>query len=375
MDRPIKRLKAATYDAEDDEDELGLEPAEFAARQDPGYQLEKGRAMAAYKLKSSLEDIFKKYEKDFTGIGDEIDLRTGDIVIDNGHLHSMRDAQDTGERDRSQSEGAEDEDDANTSEEEDRILLGASSARKGPFNVLSRPKTPSQLGSWPRLTSLMGGGLGSRLPAMSALRFPFMGPTSLSLGSFRADIVDPAWSVPELPVAGFTFPPNHAAGGARSHYVNTKRATRQPLRGPEDEVAEDDDILLGVGRTDLQTKPGDRSGSRGALPEETRTTFEIVLKRTHNTATVDAPQPVETAARNVVDPSYAFSDEEEAMSDSAEEEITVAERIRVTEPSSITLRKTQPGRLNTTYASHGQTPYITQAMRYSFYRFSHTGRN
>jgi hypothetical protein len=36
------------------------------------------------KLKSTFEAIFEKYGKDFTGVGDEIDLRTGEIIVDNG---------------------------------------------------------------------------------------------------------------------------------------------------------------------------------------------------------------------------------------------------------------------------------------------------
>lgn len=47
-------------------------------------------------LKSRLELIFKKYSHDFTGVGDEIDLVRGDIVVDNGHLEGMENETDTG---------------------------------------------------------------------------------------------------------------------------------------------------------------------------------------------------------------------------------------------------------------------------------------
>ncbi|KAK5056211.1 hypothetical protein LTR84_012764 [Exophiala bonariae] len=47
-------------------------------------------------LKSRFESIFEKYSKDFTGIGDEIDLETGEIIVDNGHLHSITTETDTG---------------------------------------------------------------------------------------------------------------------------------------------------------------------------------------------------------------------------------------------------------------------------------------
>ena len=42
------------------------------------------------KFKSRLEEIFEKYDKDFTGVGDEIDIRTGKIVVNNGHLSKLR---------------------------------------------------------------------------------------------------------------------------------------------------------------------------------------------------------------------------------------------------------------------------------------------
>lgn len=48
------------------------------------------------RLKSRFEHIFAKYEKDFTGIGDEIDLDSGEVVVNNGHLQSMRHEVDPG---------------------------------------------------------------------------------------------------------------------------------------------------------------------------------------------------------------------------------------------------------------------------------------
>lgn len=47
-------------------------------------------------LKSRFESIFEKYSKDFSGIGDEVDLMSGEIIVDNGHLHSIRAETDTG---------------------------------------------------------------------------------------------------------------------------------------------------------------------------------------------------------------------------------------------------------------------------------------
>jgi len=52
-------------------------------------ELDTARQQNDSMLKSRFESIFAKYERDFTGVGDEIDLATGEIVVDNGHLASM----------------------------------------------------------------------------------------------------------------------------------------------------------------------------------------------------------------------------------------------------------------------------------------------
>ncbi|KAL1896718.1 hypothetical protein Cpir12675_002666 [Ceratocystis pirilliformis] len=83
--------------SENEEDELMYEPETASELRDPGTKLAKARDHAAMRLKSTFEHIFEKYERDFTGIGDEIDLRTGEIVVDNGHLTSMRHERDTGD--------------------------------------------------------------------------------------------------------------------------------------------------------------------------------------------------------------------------------------------------------------------------------------
>ena len=53
-------------------------------------KLDEKRAQQGYRLKSRFESIFDKYEKNFDGIGDEIDLETGEIIVDRGHLKHMR---------------------------------------------------------------------------------------------------------------------------------------------------------------------------------------------------------------------------------------------------------------------------------------------
>ena len=74
MERPLKRRR------------VGLDNADE--------QLHYRRALNDSRLKASFESIFEKYGKDFSGVGDEIDLESGEIVVNNGHLLSMRDEQD-----------------------------------------------------------------------------------------------------------------------------------------------------------------------------------------------------------------------------------------------------------------------------------------
>ncbi|EPS40999.1 hypothetical protein H072_5138 [Dactylellina haptotyla CBS 200.50] len=49
---------------------------------------------SAQRLKSSWEDICRRYARDFEGEGDEIDLETGNVVVDNGHLRNLSENQD-----------------------------------------------------------------------------------------------------------------------------------------------------------------------------------------------------------------------------------------------------------------------------------------
>ena len=82
MERPTKRLRMAMLD-----DREGMSG------------LERDRRYNDLRLKGTFEDIFMKYAKDFTDVGDEIDLETGEIVVNNGHISRMRDEQDIGDRD------------------------------------------------------------------------------------------------------------------------------------------------------------------------------------------------------------------------------------------------------------------------------------
>ncbi|KAI8265412.1 hypothetical protein K4K58_011343 [Colletotrichum sp. SAR11_239] len=222
MEAPAKRPRTGPsplgQQQNDEDDELNYEPEEVSQMRDPGYQLEQSRNFAAFKLKSTFEHIFAKYEKDFTGIGDEIDLKTGKVVINNGHLENMRHERDMGVPDEEEEEdegmlleeafGSDDEEEdeeedgtGTTSqpdeEEEERILHGKKGGSTSTA-LVRRPSTEIQ-----RRPSLSGvGGLGSdqRLSSLVAPRRPGSSNSSLSASVWGADPepADPTWKVPEI---------------------------------------------------------------------------------------------------------------------------------------------------------------------------------
>ncbi|KAI4202456.1 MAG: hypothetical protein LQ350_002539 [Teloschistes chrysophthalmus] len=67
-----------------------LEPTETDAElTEPDAELYKKRTRNTLKLKSRFESIFDKYGKDFGDAADEIDMETGEITVDNGHVWNM----------------------------------------------------------------------------------------------------------------------------------------------------------------------------------------------------------------------------------------------------------------------------------------------
>ncbi|KAJ4327475.1 hypothetical protein N0V84_002129 [Fusarium piperis] len=96
MEPPAKRRRKGpsppTLGQNDDEDdELASHPEEITVRRDPDIQFVLKRANANHKLQATMAHIIEKYSRDFEGVGDEIDMETGEIVVNNGHLRNMRD--------------------------------------------------------------------------------------------------------------------------------------------------------------------------------------------------------------------------------------------------------------------------------------------
>ncbi|KAK6949482.1 hypothetical protein Daesc_009563 [Daldinia eschscholtzii] len=281
MEPPSKRPKVgqAPYDDDDDDDddgnidELSMSPTQFAARQDPLYQLDKKRAKAATRLKSAFERIFEKYERDFTGVGDEIDLETGEVIVNNGHLLSLED-----EKDRTR-EGSV------LSDEEEGPIKGKDIQPAEDFGHESLPPTNPLTHNPPPgpYTGLnqppMPGGFNYQLPYPGMQLHPFgtsdpfmFGPPMIGNNS-----VDPLWQTPELPLPiyqdrfgfmgqpmgyhhQFGYGPSMVPGGYHNGFLgppfhhqvlkrfpHAKIAGQKPVSRPTPATndSEEDDILSG----------------------------------------------------------------------------------------------------------------------------------
>jgi hypothetical protein len=77
MGSPLKRKRLYLWSGADDKYETS------------DIDLQEARAQNDLRLKSIFEGIFEKYGRDFTDVGDEIDLQTGKITVNNGHIDAL----------------------------------------------------------------------------------------------------------------------------------------------------------------------------------------------------------------------------------------------------------------------------------------------
>ncbi|KAJ4394076.1 hypothetical protein N0V93_003293 [Gnomoniopsis smithogilvyi] len=267
MEPATKRQKTAGAQSDtEDDDELFLEPEELNQRRDPSFVLAKGRAKAATQLKSRFEDIFAKYERDFTGIGDEIDLATGEVVVDNGHLSSMRSMKDWIVDDDQDEDGEGDEDEHDQVEGEAEAEADAEeTVRSSPGDVDERrpdstngyPQDPWQIAepSWPvQFASREPLLLESIFPAQSHPKIQDQSYPHLTNGTSMS--ADPTWQAPELPPSAFL---SKKLGPNGRHYggtmpVVTRTVLRKSLKAPNSPEADNED--------DLQTASGSAPGTK-----------------------------------------------------------------------------------------------------------------
>lgn len=263
MEPATKRRKTGGALTDTDEDELFLEPEELNQRRDPSFLLAKGRAEAAFQLKSRFEDIFAKYEKDFTGIGDEIDLETGEVVVDNGHLSSMRSMKDwiveddeEGDGDGVEDGNTDDHQDRNSDEDENEEAPRESEAQghdqalpcvsdeNRPDLREGDPRDPWRISEldWPSGFASRGLPLlDSLLPTQS--HFPIQNQSFPPFVHESSRTADPAWQAPELPPSAFL---NMSVSNARHYGGATPGVTRTVLKkslnlpnSPEADIEDD----------------------------------------------------------------------------------------------------------------------------------------
>jgi hypothetical protein len=172
------------------------------------WDLQTARAQNDMKLKSIFENIFAKYGQDFTEVGDEIDLETGDIVVDNGHLLGLQE-EDRNHQSRAWhaeegAEGEEDEDPESENEKEpvgslpdpDNLVFEDPGGHPGDSFKFTRPESkgpmPDEDHSLSRESALTSTSDNPQLKPT---------PEQLDLKPFPEELgpIDPVWKVPELP--------------------------------------------------------------------------------------------------------------------------------------------------------------------------------
>lgn len=207
MEPPAKKRRQAPSlldDDEDDDDELFFQPQEVSARRDPGYKLSVKRACADHKLHATMAHIIEKYSHNFEGIGDEIDMETGEIVVNNGHLTRMRNEGDVGGEwegdeedadegirledltDKSSDNDREINEAQDSEEDEDLIMKGKEVTAPQNAVVAKRPGRPAPSGG--KLSTLFPNpyGRGDAFgppPAFGASPFAY-GNSAMGLGSW-----------------------------------------------------------------------------------------------------------------------------------------------------------------------------------------------
>ncbi|KAJ6172136.1 hypothetical protein N7470_001203 [Penicillium chermesinum] len=186
MERPAKRARVSS-------------PNEPPHEELADWDLQAARARNDLNLKSIFEGIFAKYSKDFTEEGDEIDLQTGEIIVDHGHLLGMheeggsneateawnyeaaRQARKSADTDAEDQDVGDDEDSANLSEDDEDDLVASESDKEADICRPSDSAPPGPILDKPDATPV--------LPQDTFEQFnKIVAP------------IDPIWEAPELPV-------------------------------------------------------------------------------------------------------------------------------------------------------------------------------
>ena len=204
MAHPAKRRRLDTPLSQFSDDD------EIALFEDDSEALEpevRDRIAARNRFKSVLEGIFEKYGRDFTGVGDEIDLRTGKLVVDNGHLKRMEDEGDVGGRLGSS------EDELDLDDDSDGSLLDGTNL--GPQDEQEWDEQPLESLNFDSIVK-------QRSQAIEKSKTKLL-----------PQVQDPKWQIPDLPSIKFGLESNHesqAQAAAQNLGLPDPRNAKSPAR-------------------------------------------------------------------------------------------------------------------------------------------------
>ena len=233
-----QRVGRENQSDDDDEDELSYEPEEIQHRRDPEYRFRVDKEIQQMRLQLTFEDIIQKYSRDFSNIGDEIDLLTGEIVVDRGHIRGMRNEKDmegfgsdsNARKDSKTGKGADGEGvDFGLKRKTSAAVPQPSSttvAVKHSTAMQPRHAIGSHSGDGKKLSSI-------GMAAMSPLAFE-------PLDLWGKDVAaDPLWRAPELPIPRFKS--SFAANLFADKYSIPVRDHTNSLWAPGGDRHQDDD--------------------------------------------------------------------------------------------------------------------------------------
>ena len=209
------------------------------------FDLPAARAQNDSRLKSLFEGIFAKYSHDFSDVGDEIDLETGKIVVDNGHLLGMQGEDDNGGQprswlfqaglDESENPAADHGDDTENGDENESCSFASSPTS----NLPDVPDAPAPASDVPPDASPSDEQTNVNDPLDFVFTFKASGTTGLSPVAksehsshptnpinppnpiAASNPPDPIWAVPDLPQS-FSTPTTETRKNNVGHYPSVR---------------------------------------------------------------------------------------------------------------------------------------------------------
>jgi hypothetical protein len=189
IERPKKRPRLSfTHDSPEEAEEV---PAEW--------DLQAARAQNDLRLKSIFEGIFAKYGNDFSEVGDEIDLETGEIVVNNGHLQGMHEETDIGNKEKPWETDPFGSDDEAHAEDEDVVDSHDVASGCSPRNELLGSGTDGDASASLCDSVLASSGPGPGIPASSPSVLKEKPSSALRHIEKDPGPRDPLWQAPDLP--------------------------------------------------------------------------------------------------------------------------------------------------------------------------------